>query len=779
MKAISIIILLCMIYGGTGLQAQPSETQTVSGVVLDKTTKETLPGANVILMDYEPLLGTATNLDGEFSLRNVPIGRHSFKVTYLGYNPKIVSEILVTTGKEVILTIELEEQTFEGEQIEVFASIPKDEAINEMATISAKAFTVEETQRYAGGLDDPGRLVTAFAGVTSSGGVSTNAISIRGNAPKSVQWRLEGIEIPNPSHFAGLSVAGGGGLSLFSSQLLANSDFMTGAFPGEYGNALSGIFDINFRTGNPNEYEHAAQLGVYGLEASSGGPIKRGDGATYLFNYRYSTLTLLMPLLPTEGFISYQDLSLNIDVPTRNAGRFNLWGIGGLDNQTLDAKSDTSKWEYSYWDFSNNEIKLGVGAIGLSHSWLVNQNGYMKTTVALSGNNTDYFEDVLDTDMTANPNVRINNKTSRFAVKSFLNQKVSRQFTLRTGGEYQQLFYNLDLDGRPDNQSSIRDIAEGEGNTGLLQFYVTSKFDITPKLTMIGGAHQQMFLLTDEFLIEPRLSFQYKLNNRSELKLGYGKHSQIEELRVYFINDEGEYVNDDLEMTKAHHLVAGWSGYIGQSHHMNVEVFAQRLFDVPVIADSSFSMLNFMQDFTLNDDLINDGEGENYGIELSLERFLKNGYYYLLNTTVYRSRYKGGDNIWRNSRFDQGIAANALYGREFLLKGGRNVLGINGRISVTGGERHSPVDEESSALYEEVRFDESRAYENQFDMNFIADLSLTYKTNHTNYSTSWALQIKNLLLSEDHSFEYNFLTNRVDQVNEGTILPFLSWKIEF
>ncbi|MCG8373505.1 MAG: TonB-dependent receptor [Balneolales bacterium] len=779
MKAISIIILLCTIYGGAGLQAQPSETQTVSGVVLDKTTKETLPGANVILMHYEPLLGTATNLDGEFSLRNVPIGRHSFKVTYLGYNPKIVSEILVTTGKEVILTIELEEQTFEGEQIEVFASIPKDEAINEMATISAKAFTVEETQRYAGGLDDPGRLVTAFAGVTSSGGVSTNAISIRGNAPKSVQWRLEGIEIPNPSHFAGLSVAGGGGLSLFSSQLLANSDFMTGAFPGEYGNALSGIFDINFRTGNPNEYEHAAQLGVYGLEASSGGPIKRGDGATYLFNYRYSTLTLLMPLLPTEGFISYQDLSLNIDVPTRNAGRFNLWGIGGLDNQTLDAKSDTSKWEYSYWDFSNNEIKLGVGAIGLSHSWLVNQNGYMKTTVALSGNNTDYFEDVLDTDMTANPNVRINNKTSRFAVKSFLNQKVSRQFTLRTGGEYQQLFYNLDLDGRPDNQSSIRDIVEGEGNTGLLQFYVTSKFDITPELTMIGGTHQQMFLLTDEFLIEPRLSFQYKLNDRSELKLGYGKHSQIEELRVYFINDGGEYVNDDLEMTKAHHLVAGWSGYIGQSHHMNVEVFAQRLFDVPVIADSSFSMLNFMQDFTLNDDLINDGEGENYGIELSLERFLKNGYYYLLNTTVYRSRYKGGDNIWRNSRFDQGIAANALYGREFLLKGGRNVLGINGRISVTGGERHSPVDEESSALYEEVRFDESRAYEDQFDMNFIADLSLTYKTNHTNYSTSWALQIKNLLLSEDHSFEYNFLTNRVDQVNEGTILPFLSWKIEF
>lgn len=779
MNAIKLLLVLCLGVGVLETQAQQSETQTVSGVVIDKTTKETLPGANIILLDHDPLIGSATNPDGNFTLRNVPIGRHNFKVTYLGYDPKIVSEILVTTGKEVILTIELEEQTFEGEVVEVFADVPKDEPINDMATLSAKAFTVEETQRYAGGMDDPGRLVSAFAGVTSSGGVSTNAISIRGNAPKSVQWRLEGIEIPNPSHFAGLSVAGGGGLSLFSSQLLANSDFMTGAFPGEYGNALSGVFDINFRTGNPNEYEHAFQIGVNGIELSSGGPIKPGNDATYLLNYRYSTLTLLMPILPTEGYINYQDLSLNIDLPTKKAGRFNIWGIGGLDRQTLDAKSDTSKWEYSYWDFSNNEIKLGVGAVGLSHSLLVNKSGYLKTTLAFSGNSTDYWEDVLDEDKVAHPNVYINNKTSRIAFKSYLNQKLSKQVVLRAGLEYQHLFYDMDLDGRIDNNSSIQNIVNGKGDTGLIQFYATSKIGFSPKLSMTGGLHQQYFLLNDEFLVEPRLAFQYALGGGSEFKFGYGKHSQLEELQVYFIRNRNELVNEDLKMTKAHHLVAGWSGYLGTNHHLNIELFAQQLYDVPVIADSSFSMLNFMQDLTMNSDLMNEGVGQNYGLEISLERFLKNGYYYLVNATVYKSRYKGGDDKWRDTRFDQGLAANVLYGKEYLLKGGKNVLGLNGRLSVTGGERYSPVDESASRKAQEVIYDETRAFEHQFDTNLITDLSITYKTNHPDYSTSWALQIKNVLMSQDHSFEYNYLTNQVDQIDEGTILPFLSWKVEF
>ncbi len=755
------------------------QTQTVSGVVIDQVTKEPLPGANVILMNYRPLIGTSTDKDGKFLLKNVPLGRHDFQVSYLGFETKIVSEILITSGREQVLTIELKEKVFEGEGIEVVAAIQKDKPLNDMAYSSVKTFTVEETQRYAGGLDDPARLVTVFPGVTSTGGVQNNAISIRGNAPKSVQWRLEGIEIPNPSHFAGLSVAGGGGLSLFSSQLLSDSDFMTGAFPAEYGNALSGVFDINFRTGNQNKREHAFQLGINGIEASSGGPIKKRGLSTYLFNYRFSTLTLLLPILPTEGTIQYQDLSFTFNFPTRGIGRFKVWGIGGLDKQTLDAKTDSTKWEYAYWDFTDSEINLGVGALGIAHSILVNSNGYLKTSLAISGNQTKYTEDRLNEDLSLIPHLNINNESGRWAFKSYLNQKVNRKITVRGGIEAQQLFYDLNLRGRPSGDRPFQELIRREDTAQLIQVYNQTRFELLPGLTLSAGLRGQWFSINEEFNLEPRVSLNMEVNSKSSFHLGYGLHSQIEQLGIYYVKAQSAFPNQNLEMAKAHHLVLGWNQSIGTQHHLKAEVFAQKLFDVPVIADSSFSMLNFVQDFTFSDALVNEGKGENYGLELSLERFLNKGYYYLLTGTFYSSRYKGGDGIWRKGRFDQRIAANALFGKEYFLKEGRNVIGINSRISVTGGERYSPILQNESKINEEVTFDEKNPFTEQFDMQIVLDLTLTFRTNRKDYSTLWSLQIKNLLAAKDQSFDYNFRTEQVDRIEEGTILPILSWKVEF
>tara|TARA_R110002050_G_scaffold111766_2_gene225683 strand:- start:2510 stop:4864 length:2355 start_codon:yes stop_codon:yes gene_type:complete len=774
--------IICVFVGSNSVLAQQSNqplTQRVSGVIVDNVTKETLPGANIILLDYEPLLGTSSNADGEFLLSEVPVGRHDFKVSFLGYKPIVISEVLVTAGKEVILRVEMKEDIFEGESIEVVASFQKEQAINDMAFVSAKTFTIEETQRYAGGLDDPARLVTVFAGVTSTGGVQNNAISIRGNAPKSVQWRLEGIEIPNPNHFAGLSVAGGGGLTLFSAQLLANSDFYTGAFPSEYGNALSGVFDINFRSGPREKREHAFQLGLNGIEASSGGPFKKNGTATYLFNYRFSTLTFLQPLLPTEGAIRYQDISFKVDVPTKNSGRFELWGVGGLDYQTMEAKTDSSNWEYAFWDFTDNRIELGVGALGLSHSYLLNSKSYIKTTLALSGNSTKYTENRFDDNLNMQPYIGIKSNTSRIAFKSYINQKLGKRIVLRSGFEAQELVYNVDIAGKLDNQSIYTQLSEGDGSAELVQIYSNAKMLISPKLTFLAGLHGQWFSLNEEMLLEPRASLDYQVNTTTGFSVGYGLHSQIEELSAYFVQPENGLPNRKLEMTKAHHLVAGVKRKMSDIHLLKAEVFWQYLYDVPVIADSSFSMLNFVQDFTFNETLVNDGEGKNYGLELTFERYMDNNYYYMLTGTFYSSTYKGGDGVWRDTRFNQNIATNLLVGKEFEFKGGRNLLGVNGRVSYTGGERYSPVSQSDSKSMEQVVFDESKAFTRKFDDSVILDLTVNYRRNFKSYSSIWALQIKNVLGAKDKSFDYNYQTKKVDLVEEGIPLPLLSWKVEF
>src|SRR5690606_4177254 len=251
--------------------------------------------------------------------------------------------------KEVVLEVGLRERVVEGAGVVVRPAAEAGAPLNDMAAVSARSFSVEETRRYAGAVDDPARLASAFAGVSTAGGVQENALVIRGNAPKGVLWRLEGVEIPNPNHFAGLTVAGGGGLTLFSGQLLADSDFFTGAFPAEYGNALSGVFDVRFRAGNPAVREHPAQVGLLGGQFASDGPFVRDRPSTYLFNYRYSTLGLLMPLLPTEGGITYQDLAFKLAFPTR-LGRFEAWGLGGLDGQRLVENPDSTTWAYDFWD---------------------------------------------------------------------------------------------------------------------------------------------------------------------------------------------------------------------------------------------------------------------------------------------------------------------------------------------------------------------------------------------------------------------------------------------
>lgn len=764
------------------LIASPSlalQSGTLRGIVTDAVTSEPLPGANVVIQDIDPPRGTATNKDGKFEIKNIPLGRHDIKVSFLGYKPVIRTGVMVSSGKEVVLHVQLEQQVFKGGEVTVSPEKQKDQPLNDMAFVSARSFTVEETRRYAGGLDDPARMATAFAGVSSAGGIQQNALVIRGNAPKNVQWRLQGVEIPNPNHFAGLSVMGGGGLTLFSGQLLADSDFMTGAFPAQYGNALSGIFDINFRTGNSEKKEHTAQIGVNGLEVASEGPFSKQGSSTYLFNYRYSTLALLMPLLPTEGGIRYQDLSFNMDFKTSRAGRFQFWGIGGWDGQDMNPTYDRSKWKYEFWDRIKYRMNLGIGATGITHKLLLGKNSVLKTSIATTANYTHWKQQRLDNNMDLQPHLFIDNTTGTLVGRSYLNHRFSRRHINRTGVSIQHMYYKLDVEIAPDDQPLLSAYVEGRGSSNLIQAFSQSRFELSPDLTLQAGIHTQWFTLNDEVTVEPRVGLEWSLTDKSSLHLGYGNHSQTDDLRIYFVQPSAGYPNRSLKMSRAREVVAGYKLKLNKNIRLKLEAYDQYLYDVPVIADSSFSMVNFVQDWTFNESLVNRGESRNYGLELTFERFLDDGYYYLLTGTVYNSRYKGGDGIWRSTRFDQGFAFNLLGGKEFSWNDDRNILGANVRLSYLGGERHSPIDPTASRRREDVEFYEQRAFEKQFPNRLIADVTFTYRINHKKYSSVWALQVKNALLEKDLSYTYNLKTNQVDLIKEGTPLPIFSYKIEF
>lgn len=261
MKKFKIIVLLSIVF--YTLSFAESMTQTLRGRVFDNLTEAPLPLANIVVLGTDPLIGTISDINGNFFLENVQVGRHNIQITMMGYESYIINELLISTGQQPVLNIPMQQTTLEMDELVV--RIKKDIPLNTMTTVSSRQFTVEETQRYAGGMDDPARLASSFAGVATPA-VSSNGISVRGNNPQGLLWRIEGVEAPNPSHFADLTVVGGGLLTALSSQMMGNSDFYTGAFPAEYGNASSGVFDINLKTGNSREREYSLQAGVIGVD---------------------------------------------------------------------------------------------------------------------------------------------------------------------------------------------------------------------------------------------------------------------------------------------------------------------------------------------------------------------------------------------------------------------------------------------------------------------------------------------------------------------------------
>jgi len=756
--------------------------QTIKGRVVDKETQITLPGATITIRDTDPLLGTITNEEGYFRLENVPMGRHTVIVGYVGYEPFQIPEILVNSGKEVYLHVELTEAVGQIDEVVVKAHTRKDESLNSMATLSARTCSVEEAGRSAGGFDDPARMASSFAGITT-GSLEDNSIVIRGNAPKGILWRLEGVPIPNPNHFAGAFSAGGGFVTIFSSHMMSNSDFFTGAFPAEYGNALAGVFDMKFRTGNSETREYWCQAGVLGIDIGSEGPFVKGKKASYLFNYRYSTYGLLKPLMPEgAGLPVYQDLSFKLNFPTRKMGIFSLWGIGAVDNMLKYEETDSTKWEMIQ-DAEREQTDMKPAAAGLSHKYIIGNKSYVNTTMAATNYSGGHYRKRLDGRLELKDIQQIDMNEQKLIIHSFLNHKFNAKHTNRTGFIYTKMFYDIDLQESKEPGIPMMQFVNSNGNSDLVQGYSQSKFSFSPKVSANIGAHVQYFFLNNKFSVEPRAGIRWDFLRDHAFSLAAGKHSQLEDLKVYLARQGENLPNTELGFSNAYHFVLGYDWKISDVLRLKIEPYFQYLYDIPVIADSSYSMINFHQQWFMNDALVNEGTGKNIGIDFTFERFLENGIYWLATASVFKSTYVGGDGIERNSAYDKGIVFNLLFGKEFYFDQNpekQRVLGINGKMTWMGGERLYPVMEQESIAAKEIIFDHAHAYERKADPNLITNIGITYRKNRAKYSSVWSVQIINILGAPSSNFDfYNYKQNKLDVSTTSVIVPNLSYKIEF
>lgn len=785
-KVFTIFHVLFYSFNSGGF-SQEIFTQSIRGVVIDKASQFPLTGVNIILIGTESQAGTITNEQGNFRFDEVVIGRYDLQASYLGFKTVTTPGIELTSAKEMVLEIEMEEKVLSLEEVTVKAYSRKDRPINEMATVSARSFTVEETNRYPGSYGDPARMAANYAGVMSARD-NRNDIVIRGNSSTGLLWRLDGIEIPNPNHF-GATGTTGGPISILNNNLLTNSDFYTGAFPAEYGNAIAGVFDLKMRFGNNERREHWSQVGWNGLEMGTEGPFSKNGNASYLVSYRYSIVALIEKIgFNLEEAANYQDLTFKFNFPNTKAGSFSLIGMGGASKIDIwDSDKDQEDWSFSTHgeDLSNSS---DIGILGISHTCFFKNKSSLKTTLSAMGSRVTTKIDTF-TVADSSPFVWAGEESSeiKYSLTTRLNKKINSRNTISLGGAID--LYHVSFADSQYYHGKYRIDTRAIGNLGLFRAFSQWQHRFTDNLSAYSGLYYQYLEFNKSYSFEPRMGLKWEFIPNQTINIGFGLHSQIQPRVFYFVNSllpDSSYAqtNHNLEMSKSQQFILGYDRLFNENLRLKIEGYYQKLYNIPVHPGiPAYSLRNVGAEYFIErkDSLVSEGTGKNYGIEFTFERFFSNNYYFLFTASVFNATYEGFDGQTRNTAFNGNYVFNAIGGYELVFKN-RKDISFNFGLKATwaGGVPYIPFDVTETISQGEVVLDWNNAYKVNRDDFIRANLRLGIKRNKPAFNMETAI---------DFQYRMNYTSVFLERIDVTTgeihknyrmgFYPMATWKIQF
>jgi hypothetical protein len=789
-----LLALPCLNVSSYAQNERTALTQRVRGTILDKSLLTPIPGVIVQILDTEPVLHTISDENGNFTIENVPIGRHTVKISYLGYKEVQLPNVTVNTGKESILTLQMEEEIVAHQEVVVTGKKNSSQANNNLIQSSVVNMRTEDINRFAGSRQDPSRMASNYAGV-AGGGDQRNDIIVRGNSPTGVLWRLEGVDIPNPNHFT-FTGNTGGAFSILNNNLLANSDFLTGAFPAEYGNKTAAVFDVRLRNGNNEKRENTFQLGLNGIEFGTEGPISKKQGSSYLISYRFLSFEALSKLgvsIGASGIPQFQDLTFKVNVPTEKAGTFTLWGISGTSKIFLHEKNESTNPETKE-DYYDSDFKSSMFATGISHNYNFSKNTTGKLILSTSAskigiNSTDRYKDGSSID-----DFDHSNTTGQYLANYTLGHRFNSQHFVKAGVIYRQIYSNLYAKYFDHEDSAFVLGLDSKNKADMVQTFAHWQYRVSDRLTTNAGLYYQRFMLNNTQALEPRLSLAYQLAKNQRVTLASGLHSQTQDLYIYqytaYDSTTSQYKqsNKNLDLTRSFHVVLGYQSDLSEHLRLKAETYYQHMYNVPVSMShkddaSTFSTLNSGSSYNMSvaDSLVNRGTGKNYGVELTLEQSFHHNFYFLTNVSLLHSTYTGADGVERNSAFNVGHVFNFLAGKEFHFDDqNRRVLSIDMKVTHSGGRRVTPVNEEESIKQDKAVYDYANAYGVQLPSYFRTDLKVSYTLNR-------AKTTHNIFVAADNVFNtQNVLTQDWDNDDKKVktyyqlgLYPYLGYRVQF
>lgn len=789
------ILIIC---GTVSMQAE-----TLRGTVKDAITGEPLIGATVRVVELQGA-AAVTDIDGNYLINISQGGRYTIESTYIGYEPSMMKEILISGAKEVMLDITLRENSTELKEVVVRPRVNKESTVNPTVLTGGVMLSMEEASRFAGGYNDPARLVMSFAGV--SGESDGSGLSIHGNAPERMQYRIEGVETFTPNHFNDLWNAGYGLVSALNSNVIGNSDFFTSTFNANYNNALSGVFDVKMRAGNNSKHENILQIGTVSEELTLEGPISRNNNSSYIVNYRYGFTSLAdkLDLVDTEGsHMSFQDFSIKLNFPTKRAGTFSLFGLGSYDTNK-DDRVDLDDMHSAY-DASDNDAKVVQLLTGVSHKIYFGNKWTWRTTAAYNMQHLKsdmYYYGLMRSDdgVITQPlafeepqqkylfsNQKMNE--DRLVFNTELSKQLTSKWLTQFGGEYSHRYFNLvyrSADQLYAPASTMQEYTNMKDDTGLASAFWQNLFTLSDKFSLSLGVAANYFLLSKDFSAEPRASMKWQPYDGGSISLGYGLHSMTEKLDAYFYRDDaGRLVNKDLDLTKAHHFQFTYSHKFNENLNLRMNLFYQYGFDTPVgINGSTYCVTNRFYAYT-DEPLVNKGNTRNYGGDITLEHYMSHGFFGQTNFSLYKSQYRGVDKVWRNQLYDRGFMFKILGGKEWMI--GKNVLNVSAKYSIQGGLRYTPIDVDqmranmaAGIIDDTPIYKDNEAFSKRFDPTNVVDLTVSYKINCRRVSHTIAFEGLNIFDAKAPLCQrFDLGTGDVRTDKSGISLPNIFYRLDF
>ncbi len=796
---LTLILLGIATTKGQSINEEISYTSVFKGLILDADSKQPLPGATVFITNSDPIIGTVTDINGNYRLENIPVGRHSITISFIGYETQVYPNAIAYSGRESMFNFSLNELSMGLNEVVVTASGDNGKPMNDMALISARSVTTEEMNRLSASFNDPARVTSNFAGVTNSqnGG---NDIIVRGNSPKYMQWRLEGMPITNPNHFADQSAAMGS-TSALNANLLSTSDFYTGAFPAEFGNTISGIYDIKLRNGNSDKLEGIAGIGLIGTDLTLEGPLKKGYKGSFLVNYRYSTSSILSEagLLDIEGDPVFQDAAFKLYLPTKKFGTFSWFGLGGRSTFHLKDATNVS-WSMPTDDNMNGEFNEDYDKAtylfntGLNHFITVDNKSFLKTALSFSAEGID--DDILrkfENGFTT-PSLQSELLKSTYRAESKYQRKINAKNTFQTGAIYTLFTESFTQKQLNSADSTLETPLSFDEKLGNLRSFISWKHQVTGNIDIVAGMHNTNVFFNNKYTIEPRLSASWQFTEKDNIRFGYGLHTVMENVHHYFaeieqLDDSYKQTNLDLNLLKSHHFVLGYTHHFTPQLSLTSEVYYQYLYDLPVSNDpnSTFSTINESNNIDYVE-LVNEGTGKNYGLELTLQKSFHKNYYFLFNTSLYESKYETLEGVERNTRFNGNYVVNAIGGKEFtnLGKKKNKTLALNAKVFVGGGQKVIPllrdangnlaVDPENGQYW-----DYDKAYEQSLEDLYAVTLSGSYKIEKKSTTHEIFFNLENITDNKGKLTEYYDESEQggVGYTTQFGLLPNIMYRIYF